>query len=319
MLFQEVLAAVSTSAMTPVLRVVFRKGTNTPNFHKWNVCCWDGSKNGTGGARELKWNGNRFFIIIVGNITPPPRGHGTGVGSKKMAKGRKERQKGMKLEEEYRRRNKELRLKLKAEWMEQEMPEEDKAEEAPHHTYSWLTFRVTFIISLYSGSIWHLLLRSEPCFAKCESRPFCSSAENPNRKKGKLSKEPHQSCLEWPGAAAATESTQTPLWSSWKYTENIFFCFKSWFFQVVFRSLRIHLPLSKDGPNAWDFQALSAFAAVSSYNPAVLPSETKWVLPSIQWSPQTTFKLIWHPSGYNNPGSEALRLTLGLPCTLQAQ
>lgn len=55
-----------------------------------------------GGARELKWNGNRFFIIIVGNITPPPRGHGTGVGSKKMAKGRKERQKGMKLEEEHR-------------------------------------------------------------------------------------------------------------------------------------------------------------------------------------------------------------------------
>lgn len=124
MLFHEVLA------MTPLLRVVFREETNTLNFRKWNVCCWDGTKNGTGGARELKWNGNRFFIIIVGNITPPPRGHGTGVGSKRMAKDRKERQKGMKLEEEYRRRNEELRLKLK-EWMEQEMPEKDKAEEAP--------------------------------------------------------------------------------------------------------------------------------------------------------------------------------------------
>lgn len=88
-------------------------------------------KNGTGGARELKWNGNRFFIIFVGNVTPPPCGHGTGVGSKGKAKGRKERQKGMKLEEEYRRRNEQLRLKLKAEWMEQEMPEEHKAEEAP--------------------------------------------------------------------------------------------------------------------------------------------------------------------------------------------
>lgn len=130
-LFQEVLAAVSTSAMTPVLRVVFREGTNTLNFHKWNVCCWDGTKNCTGGARELKWNGYRFFIIIVGNITPPPRGHGARVGSKRMAKGRKERQKEMKLEEEYRKRNEELRLELKAEWMEQKMPEKDKAEEAP--------------------------------------------------------------------------------------------------------------------------------------------------------------------------------------------
>lgn len=67
----------------------------------------------------------------MGNITPPPHGHGTGVGSKRMAKDRKERQKGMKLEEEYRRKNEELRLKPKAEWMEQEMPEKDKAEEAP--------------------------------------------------------------------------------------------------------------------------------------------------------------------------------------------
>lgn len=76
---------------------------------------------------------------------------------------------------------------------------------------------------------------------------------------------------------------------------------------------------SKDRSNVWDFQALSAFAAVSSYNPAFLPSGTKWALPNIQYSPQTTFKLIWHPSCYNNPGSEAPRLTLGLPCTLQPQ
>lgn len=127
----------------------------------------------------------------MGKITPPPRGHGTGVGSKGMAKGRKERQKGMKLEEEYRRRNDELRLKLKAEWMKQEMPEEDKAEEAPpsHLQLTHISgyFHYFFVFRQHLASAAEI----RAVFAKCESRSFCSSAENPNRQKGKLSKEPH--------------------------------------------------------------------------------------------------------------------------------
>lgn len=77
------------------------------------------------------------------------------------------------MEEENRRRNEKLRLKLKAEWLEYEKERKpDKAEEAPpSHLLLTHTFRVTFILSLYSGSIWHLPLRSEPWCAKRESRP----------------------------------------------------------------------------------------------------------------------------------------------------
>lgn len=132
----------------------------------------------------------------MGNITPPPRVHGTGVGSKRMAKGRKERQKGMKLEEEYRRRNEELRLKLKAEWMEEEMPEEDKAEEAPpsHLQLTHISgyFHYFFVFPQHLASAAEI----RACCAKCESRPLSSSAENPNRQKGKLSKKPNPSFLE---------------------------------------------------------------------------------------------------------------------------
>lgn len=94
---------------------------------------------------------------------------------------RQKRQKGKQPEIENRKRNKKRRLKLSG-WGKKSRRKTDKAEEAPpSHLLLTHTFRVTFVISLYSGSIWHLPLRSEPCCAKRESRPFCSGAENPNR------------------------------------------------------------------------------------------------------------------------------------------
>ena len=187
-----------------------------------------------------------------------------------------------------------------------------------------------------------------------------------------------------PGVARSHGSNKTcplctqPLpWSCGEDTEHIyFFCSKSWFFQVIFKSsqdssapqygwarglglsssvsafaaLRNQdafpvVPVSKSSVmTAWvhgtgllwtyrkaarNLQKIarnvieghSPTLTGSSYNPLTLPLGTKQVLPSIQVccsaGPQPTFKLISHPSGYNNPGAEAAGLAPGLPCTLR--
>lgn len=99
----------------------------------------------------------------------PPCGHITWYeGGRRKAR----KTTGMGLEGEKRERRKE---KLKAARRQYEKPEKGKGEAAPpSHLLLTHTFWVTFIISLYSGSIWHLPLRSEPCCAKRESRSFCS-------------------------------------------------------------------------------------------------------------------------------------------------
>lgn len=79
----------------------------------------------------------------------PPRGHGTwqeaeNKDKKNAAGGRTEGEKG------------EAGSRVDAVWKEA----------PPSHLLLTHTFWVTFIISLYSGSIWHLPLRPGPCCAK---------------------------------------------------------------------------------------------------------------------------------------------------------
>lgn len=182
----------------------------------------------------------------------------------KMAKGRKERQKGMKSEEENRRRN-ENKAEGRVDGVRKARERQTKQRRHPHHTYCWLThfglLSLLLCIPAASGIChWdqsHVVSSVNQDLSAHELKIQTDKWENRVRDLAS-----HTQCGQEPRQQqnpSALHPTTTLVTQGGHRAHTFFFFFvaradsSKWFL----RALRIHLPLSKDGSGVWVCQAPS--------------------------------------------------------------